>query len=147
VLLLTASTGAGHDSTAEALAAAMRAALPDIRVRVRDVLRRDARDTVLLADRWYERVVAQAPGLWGLFFQLANHEGMVRLSVAVAALLWGPRLRAALHTPSGRTWSSACIPCAHALQCALHDGPDAPPHPRVVTDLVTVIATTKARIG
>ena len=47
VLLLTASTGAGHDSTAEALAGAVHAALPGAHVRVRDVLRRGARDTVL----------------------------------------------------------------------------------------------------
>jgi Monogalactosyldiacylglycerol (MGDG) synthase len=42
-------------------------------------------------------VAPVAPRLWDLFYQLTNHEGMVRLSVAVAALLWGPRLRAALH--------------------------------------------------
>src|SRR5437764_8642407 len=45
VLLLTASTGAGHDSTAEALAATVRATLPGALVYVRDVLRRGARDT------------------------------------------------------------------------------------------------------
>ena len=84
-LLLTASTGAGHDSTAAAVAAA----LPGARVRVRDGLRRGTRDTVLRADRWYDLVVAQAPRLWGLFYQLTNHESVVRLSVALAALLSG----------------------------------------------------------
>ncbi|HKC76475.1 MAG TPA: hypothetical protein VKF37_20080, partial [Chloroflexota bacterium] len=138
VLLLTASTGAGHDSTAEALSAAVRAALPGARVRVRDVLRRGARDTVLRADRWYDRVVAQAPRLWGLLYQLTNHEGMVRLSVAVAALLWGPRLRAALHAERPDLVLSVHPLCARLAAHALHDVPGSPPHHCVVTDLVTV---------
>jgi UDP-N-acetylglucosamine:LPS N-acetylglucosamine transferase len=138
VLLLTASTGAGHDSTAEALAAAMRAALPGARVKVRDVLRRGARDTVLRADRWYDRVVAQAPRLWGLFYQLTNHEGMVRLSVAVAGLLWGPRLRTALYAERPHLVVSVHPLCARLAARALHDVPDSPPHHCVVTDLVTV---------
>jgi UDP-N-acetylglucosamine:LPS N-acetylglucosamine transferase len=138
VLLLTASTGAGHDSTAEALAAALHAALPGARVSVCDVLRRGARDTVLRADRWYDLVVAQAPRLWGLFYQLTNHEGLVRLSVAVAALLWGPRLRAALHAERPDLVVSVHPLCARLVVRALRDGPASPPHHCVVTDLVTV---------
>jgi len=138
VLLLTASTGAGHDSTAEALAATVRATLPGALVYVRDVLRRGARDTVLRADRWYDRVVAQAPRLWGLFYQLTNHEGMVRLSVAVAGLLWGPRLRAALDAGRPDLVVSVHPLCARLAARALHDVPNSPPHHCVVTDLVTV---------
>jgi len=138
VLLLTASTGGGHDSTAEALAGAVHAALPGARVRVRDVLRRGAHDAVLRADRWYDRVVAQAPRLWGLFYQLTNHEGMVRLSVAMAALLWGPRLRAALYAERPDLVVSVHPLCARLAARALHDVPDSPPHHCVVTDLVTV---------
>src|SRR5207248_10090738 len=69
---------------------------------------------------------------------LTNHEGMVRLSVAMAALLWGPRLRAALYAERPDLVVSVHPLCARLAARALHDVPDSPPHHCVVTDLVTV---------
>ena len=138
VLVLTAGTGAGHDSTAEALAGALQAALPAVRVHIYDALRRGERDALLRADRWYDLAVAHAPRLWGLFYHLTNHEGMVRLSVAVAALLWEQRLRSVLHAERPDLVLSVHPLCARLAARALHDVPSSPPHHCVVTDLVTV---------
>jgi 1,2-diacylglycerol 3-beta-galactosyltransferase len=138
VLLLTASTGAGHTSTAAALADALQAALPAARVRVCNALHREAGDALLRADRWYDLVIAQAPRLWEWFFHLTNHEGAVRLGTAVAALLWGPRLRATLKAERPDLVVSLHPLCARLAAHVLCRMPHPPPHHCVVTDLVTV---------
>jgi UDP-N-acetylglucosamine:LPS N-acetylglucosamine transferase len=137
-LVLTAGTGAGHDSTAEALAGALQATLPAVRVRTYNALRRGERDALLRADRWYDLAVAHAPRLWGLFYYLTDHAAMVGVGTAAADLLWEQRLRSVLHAERPDLVLSVHPLCARLAARALHDVPGSPPHHCVVTDLVTV---------
>ena len=138
VLLLTAGTGAGHDSTAEALADALRATQPRARVRVYDALRRDGIAALLRADRWYDLLVAHAPHLWGLFYRLTDREGVVRLGTAAAARLWQRRLRDVLDGERPDLVVSLHPLCARLAEHVLCDMANPPPHHCVVTDLVSV---------
>jgi UDP-N-acetylglucosamine:LPS N-acetylglucosamine transferase len=135
VLLLTASTGAGHDSTAEALADALHVTQPQ--VRVYDALRRDGTGALLRADRWYDLLVAHAPRLWGLYYRLTDREGVVRLGTA-AARLWQRRLRAVLEGERPDLVVSLHPLCARLAEHVLRGMVNPPPHHCVVTDLVSV---------
>jgi UDP-N-acetylglucosamine:LPS N-acetylglucosamine transferase len=138
VLLLTAGTGAGHDSTAEALAEALHATQPHARVRVYDALRRDGTGALLRTDRWYDLLVAHAPLLWGLFYRLTDREGVVRLGTAAAARLWERRLRDVLDGERPDLVVSLHPLCARLAEHVLCGMVNPPPHHCVVTDLVSV---------
>src|SRR5579871_484730 len=100
ILILTSSTGAGHDSVAVALQEAFHELAPDVRVRVLDPLCGYGRpgDELLSPGRWYDAMVTYAPWLWGLFYHATNRAWAVRLSMAAGALLWARRLRSAIQT-------------------------------------------------
>src|SRR5436305_14812693 len=98
ILILTASTGGGHDSVAVALQEALGALAPEVGVRVLDPLSGRIRNGPLSAGRWYDATVAHAPWLWGLFYHATNNAWAVRLGLAAGALLWARRLRSALQT-------------------------------------------------
>src|SRR5690348_8522552 len=93
VLILTSSTGGGHDSVATALRDALHALTPAARVRILDPLSRGRRNGLWSPGRWYDAAVAQAPWVWGLFYHATNNAWAVHLGMAAGALLWARRLR------------------------------------------------------
>src|SRR5713226_63367 len=64
VLILTSSTGVGHDSVATALQEAIQAMAPEVGVRVLDPLSGRNGSGPMSPGRWYDAVVAHAPWLW-----------------------------------------------------------------------------------
>lgn len=146
-MILTARTGAGHDSVAAALAGALRAACPSVHVctwspaalaALAAPAARGITSGLLPPDLWYDRVAAHAPRLWGLFYVLTNRESTVRLSTRIAALLWGQQVRRVL-----RVEQPDLVVTVHPLWTRLADHvlraePSPPPHHCVVTDLVSV---------
>ncbi len=140
ILILTAHTGAGHDTTAEALAEALRAAGPELGVRVRIYAPFAAglAGRLLRIERWYDTIVAHMPHLWGLLYRITDEERAVRQGMRLAAALWGRRLRAVVRAQRPGLVVSVHPVCAGLVSRALPRGPQSPPHHCVVTDLVTV---------
>ncbi len=137
ILILTAPTGAGHDSVAAALADALRAALPRARVRVRDPLRGGSIGA-LRAGPWYTIVVAHAPRLWGWCYRLSNNRWGVWLGATLMAALWGRRLRAAIHVARPDLIVSVHPLCARLAADTLRREGHPTPHHCVVTDLASI---------
>src|SRR5436309_1627471 len=75
VLILTSSTGAGHDSVAAALQEAVHELAPEVGVRVLDPFAGKGDDGPLSPGRWYGATVAHAPWLWGLCYHATNNAG------------------------------------------------------------------------
>ncbi|HWE64110.1 MAG TPA: hypothetical protein VHB98_20555, partial [Chloroflexota bacterium] len=98
ILILTASTGAGHDSVAVALQEALHELDPRVRVRVLDPLSGGTANGPLSPGRWYDATVAHAPWSWGLVYHATKSAWAVRLGMDAGALLWARRLRSALQT-------------------------------------------------
>ena len=120
ILILTASTGGGHDSVAVALQEALGELAPEVGVRVLDPLSGRIRNGPLSAGRWYDATVAHAPWLWGLFYHATNNAWAVRLGMAAGALLWARRLRSALQTarPGLVAPSTRCARASPPASCA-----------------------------
>lgn len=138
VLILTTSTGGGHDSVALALQDAIHARAPAASVRILDPLSGRVRHGPLSLGRWYDATVAHAPWVWGLFYHATNNSGAVRLGMAVGARLWARRLRSAIQTERPHMVVSVHPLCTHLAAAVLQTVPDAPPLHCVVTDLVTI---------
>ncbi len=138
VLILTSSTGGGHDSVAAALRDAWHALAPTAGVRILDPLSSGRRDGFWSPGRWYDAAVAHAPWLWGLFYHATNNAWAVRLGMAGGALLWARRLRSAVLTERPGLVVSVHPLCTHLAAAVLRTVPDAPPLHCVVTDLVTI---------
>ena len=138
VLILTSSTGGGHDSVATALRDALHARAPAANVRTLDPLSRGRRDGLWSPGRWYDAAVAQAPWIWGLFYHATNNAWAVRLGMAGGALLWARRLRSAILTEHPGLVVSVHPLCTRLAAAVLRTVPDAPPLHCVVTDLVTI---------
>jgi len=131
VLLLSASTGTGHLSAADALHAAFADADPGLRVEHVDLL--------TLAPPWvrafygagFELVAARAPALWKGIYRFTDGDAHDRAH-------WGPlahRLlfRAFRRLLGSHPWS-ACL-CTHFLPCQLAAGrPGLPPFALAITD-------------
>jgi len=135
ILILTASTGAGHDSVAVALQEALRELAPDVNVRILDPV---AGNGPLPAGRWYEATVAYAPWLWSLFYFATDNRGAVRLGIAAGALLWARRLRSAILAERPEVVIAVHPICVRLAADVLRAVPDAPPLHCVVTDLATI---------
>src|SRR5436190_6859180 len=138
VLILTASTGGGHDSVAVALREAVRELAPEVGVRVLDPLSGPTSNGPLSPGRWYDATVAHAPWLWGLFYRATNHAWAVRLGMAAGAPLWARRLRAAIESERPGIVVAVHPVCARLAAGILRTVPAAPPLHWVVTDLVTI---------
>lgn len=138
VLILTTSTGGGHDSVAVALQEAVQAQSPEARVRILDPLSGARRQSPLSPGRWYDTMVAWAPWVWGLFYRATNNAGAVRLGRAAGALLWARRLRAVIQAERPGLVVSVHPLCTQLAAAVLSALPDAPPLHCVVTDLVTI---------
>jgi hypothetical protein len=136
ILILTSSTGAGHDSVAGALCEAVQTLAPEATVRILDPLSRNS--GLLSAGRWYDAVVSHAPWLWGLAYHLSNSEWAVRLGMAAGTLLWQRRLRTVLETARPGLVVSVHPLCTRLAAGCLRMLPDPPPLHCVVSDLVTV---------
>lgn len=138
VLILTTSTGAGHDRVAVALREAAHELAPAVGVRILDPLAGGAKNGSLSAGRWYDATVARAPWLWGLFYHATNNAWAIRLGLAAGALLWAHRLRGVLQTERPRLVVSVHPVCTRLVADILRTIPAAPPLHCVVTDLVTI---------
>lgn len=138
ILILTASTGGGHDSVAMALQEAIHDLAPEVSVRVLDPLSGGINKGLLSPGRWYDATAAHAPWAWGLFYRATNHAWAVRFGMAVGALLWTRRLRSAIHIERPPIVVSVHPLCTHLAADVLRTVPDAPPLHCVVTDLVTI---------
>jgi len=137
ILVLTASTGAGHDSTAAALSDALGATLPRARVLVRDPLGARA------ATRSYHQPTAddraaRAPRLWGWLYHLSNNRRGVWLGALIVAVLYGRRLRATIRTMRPDLIISVHPLCARLAAQSLWGARRRTPHHCVVTDLASV---------
>jgi 1,2-diacylglycerol 3-beta-galactosyltransferase len=138
ILILTASTGAGHDSVAAALQEALHDLAPEVGVCVLDPLVGSMGNGRLSAGRWYEAMVAYAPWLWSLFYYATDNRWAVRLGMATAALLWARRLRSVIQAERPEMVIAVHPICARLAAAVLRTIPDAPPLHCVVTDLVTI---------
>ncbi len=137
VLVLTAPTGAGHDSTAAALADALRATLPRARVLVRNPLGARAAG-VSRVGWWYDLVVARAPRLWGWLYYLSNNRCGVRLGAAIVAALYGRRLRATVRATRPALIVSVHPLCVRLAAHSLRRVRRPAPHHCMVTDLASI---------
>jgi len=137
VLILSAPTGAGHDSTADAVAGALRASIPRARILVRNPLWRTAIDP-LEVGRMYDLVVGRAPRLWGWFYYLSNNRWGVWLGATVMAALWGRRLRASIRVARPDIVVSVHPLCARLAADVLRRAGHPAPHHCVVTDLASI---------
>jgi UDP-N-acetylglucosamine:LPS N-acetylglucosamine transferase len=138
ILILTSSTGAGHDSVAIALREALHALAPEVRVRILDPLSGRRSNGPLSPGRWYDATVAHAPWLWGLFYHATNNAWTVRIGKAASSLLWAHRLRSAIRAERPAIIVSAHPLCTHLAASVLDTMPAAPLLHCVVTDLVTI---------
>lgn len=138
VLILTTSTGGGHDSVAVALQEALQAQAPQARVLIFDPLSGTPRQAPLSPGRWYDALVAWAPWAWGLFYRATNNAGAVRLGMAASALLWARRLRAVIQAERPGLVVSVHPLCTQLAAAVLSALPSAPPLHCIVTDLVTI---------
>lgn len=141
ILILTACTGAGHDSVATALADALRAACPSAHICLwspASPVARGITSRLLPPDLWYDRVAAHAPHLWGLFYVLTNREPVARLGARIAALLWGQQVRRVLRVEQPDLVVTVHPLWARLTARVLRAEPSPPPHHCVVTDLVSV---------
>jgi 1,2-diacylglycerol 3-beta-galactosyltransferase len=138
ILILTSSTGSGHDGWAAALQEAVHEMAPEVRVRVLDPLSGQRSDGPLSPGRWYDAAVAHAPWLWGLFYHATDNARIVRLGMAAGALLWGRRLKSAIATERPAIVVSVHPLCTRLAAGVLNTAPAAPPLHCVVTDLVTI---------
>jgi len=138
VLILTASTGAGHDSVAVALKEALRELAPEVGVGVLDPLSGKSDNGPTSPARWYDATVAHTPWLWGLIYRATNTEWAIRLGMAAGALLWARRLRSAIRINRPGLVVSVHPLCTRLAANILRTVPAAPPLHCVVTDLVTI---------
>jgi UDP-N-acetylglucosamine:LPS N-acetylglucosamine transferase/quercetin dioxygenase-like cupin family protein len=138
ILILTASTGAGHDTVAIALQQAIHVLAPEIRVRVVDALSAERDGGLLSPERWYDAMVEYAPRLWGLIYRATDAEWAVTRGMAAGELLWAERLRNTLRTARPGIIVSVHPLCTRLAAAVLRTMPNAPPLHCVVTDLVTV---------
>lgn len=138
ILILTASTGAGHDTVAIALQEAVRELAPETSVRIFDALSAKRDHGPLAPGRWYDATVEYAPWLWGLFYRATNTEWAVRRGMAAGGLLWADQLRTTLRNGRPGLVVSVHPLCTRLAAAVLRTMPDAPLLHCVVTDLVTV---------
>jgi 1,2-diacylglycerol 3-beta-galactosyltransferase len=138
VLILTSSTGAGHDSVAVALQEALRSDSPEISTRILDPLAGRSSNGPLSAGPLYDAMAAHAPWLWGLCYHATNNTWAVRLGMAAAARLWAPRLRSTILDERPGIIVSVHPLCTRLAGDILRTVPSAPPLHCVVTDLVTI---------
>jgi 1,2-diacylglycerol 3-beta-galactosyltransferase len=138
ILILTSSTGSGHDSVAAALQEALHELAPEVRVRVLDPLSGKRSDGPLAPGRWYDATVAHAPWLWGLCYHATDNAQAVQFGMSVGALLWARRLRSAIETERPGIVVSVHPLCTRLAADVLRTEPAAPPLHCVVTDLVTI---------
>jgi UDP-N-acetylglucosamine:LPS N-acetylglucosamine transferase/quercetin dioxygenase-like cupin family protein len=137
ILILTASTGAGHDSVAVALLEAIREDAPDVRVRVLDALSGKRAHRTMSLGHWYDATVAHAPWLWGLSYRATNNSWAVRHGMSVVTRLWAAQLRDAIRAGKPGVVVAVHPLCARLAADVLRNMTDAPPLHCVVTDLVT----------
>jgi UDP-N-acetylglucosamine:LPS N-acetylglucosamine transferase/quercetin dioxygenase-like cupin family protein len=138
ILILTSSTGAGHDSVAVALQEALRELAPEAGVRVLDPLTSKRRHGLTSPGRWYDAMVAHAPWAWGLFYHATNNALAVRLGMAAGMLLWARRLRTLVETDRPGIVVAVHPVCVRLAAGVLRTMGAAPPLHCVVTDLVTI---------
>jgi 1,2-diacylglycerol 3-beta-galactosyltransferase len=138
ILILTSSTGSGHDSVAAALQEALHELAPEVRVRILDPLSGERSDGALSPGHWYDATVAHAPWLWGLCYHATDNARAVRIGMAVGALLWARRLRSAIESERPGIVVSVHPLCTRLAAGVLRTIPAAPPLHCVVTDLVTI---------
>lgn len=138
ILILTSSTGAGHDIVAGALQEAIHELAPEVGVRVFDALCDKSHTGPLSPGRWYDATVEYASWLWRLFYRATNTEWAVRLGMAAGGLLWSRRLSAVLRTQRPKMVVSVHPLCTRLAAGILRTMPNSPPLHCVVTDLVTI---------
>jgi 1,2-diacylglycerol 3-beta-galactosyltransferase len=138
VLILTAATGAGHDTVAVALQEALRELAPQCHVRIVDAFDTKSRFGPMSLGRCYDLLVEYAPWLWRLLYRATNAEWAVRLGMAVGGPLWSHSMRAALRLERPRIVVSVHPLCSRLVASVLRDVPGAPSLHCVVTDLVTI---------
>lgn len=138
IMIVTGSTGAGHDTVARALQEAIPQRTSEIRVGVFDALSAPRGYAPLSLGSWYDALVDHAPWLWRKLYRVTNSEWAVLLGVAAGALLWGRRLRATLLARRPRLVVSVHPLGTRLAARVLRTVPSAPPLHCVVTDLVTV---------
>jgi 1,2-diacylglycerol 3-beta-galactosyltransferase len=138
ILILTASTGAGHDCVAVALQGALHELAPEVGVRTLDPLAGPIRNGPLSLGRWYDALVVHAPWLWGLVYKVTNHEGVLRLGMAAGTPLWARRLRSAVQRERPALIVSVHPVCTRLAASILPTVSSPPLLHCVVTDLVTI---------
>lgn len=138
IVILTASTGCGHDSVAAALQHVLNEGAPDISVWVMDPLSVTDFARLLSAGRWYDAMAAHAPWLWGLCYHATNNEWACRIGMAAGARLWARRLRTTIETEQPSIVVSVHPLCTRLAADVLCSLPEPPSLHCVVTDLVTV---------
>jgi UDP-N-acetylglucosamine:LPS N-acetylglucosamine transferase len=138
VLILTTSTGGGHDSVAVALREALRETDPDATVQILDPFASGGPGSFLSPGRWYDAIVAHAPWLWGVCYHATNNRWAIRLGAAIVALLWARRLRATVAARRPGSVVAVHPLCVRLAATILRTLPEALPLHCVVTDLVTI---------
>jgi 1,2-diacylglycerol 3-beta-galactosyltransferase len=133
ILILTASTGAGHNSVTTALQETLEEVAPSITVHVHDVLA----STKPCLPNWYDATVEYAPWLWRLFYRTTDHEWAVRLGTATVRP-WEHQLRASLEAMQPDLVISVHPICTQLAAGILRSAHHRAPLHCVVTDLATV---------
>lgn len=138
VVILTASTGGGHDSVASALAEALHELAPECRVRILDALSGGRARGPLSPGRWYDLTVAHAPWLWGVFYRATDKPRVVRRGMIIVKVLLGPQLGTAIRAERPGIVVAVHPIAARLAAAVLCVTPSAPPLHCVVTDLVSL---------
>ncbi|MDQ2741995.1 MAG: cupin domain-containing protein [Chloroflexota bacterium] len=138
ILILTASTGAGHDSVASALQEAIPEVAPQTTVRVLDPLSGGRSNGAMSLGSFYDATVARAPWLWEWVYRATNHEWVIRYGMPLVARLWGRRLRTAIQSEHPGMVVAVHPLCVRLAGAVLRTIPGALPLHCVVTDLVTI---------
>ena len=129
VLILTAGTGGGHRSVAEALAEALAAR------GIRAVLAEPLGPPV---DRIYNWLLRSAPAIWGGCYRLTDRPALCLPGMAMVRARRGAALARLIAVEGPDLVLSVHALCAHAAAGALGRGAGRIPHHCVVTDLVDI---------
>jgi 1,2-diacylglycerol 3-beta-galactosyltransferase len=138
ILIVSGSTGAGHDTVAMALVEAIHQQAPETCASVFDALSALGGYTPLSPGRWYDTIVDHSPWLWRTLYRVTNREWAVQYGMAAGALLWARRFRATLLARRPRLVVSVHPLATRLAASVLRTMPNPPPLHCVVTDLVTI---------
>jgi 1,2-diacylglycerol 3-beta-galactosyltransferase len=138
ILILTASTGGGHDSVAAALSEAMHEMAPGRPIRVHDPFAGERAHGPMSLGGCYDAMVAHAPWMWSLMYRVTDNEWAMRLGMAIICRLWAARLRRLLEERRPDIIVSVHPLCTRLAAAVLRGMSEPPPLHCVVTDLVTI---------